>query len=110
MGEKLIQAGNAVSAFTGVTLLVLAGYRFRFGAWGIEEVIALGFLAVAVVASYRAVAVRSGPRVNAVGTVALFAAAVAAYGGGVNFGVDPAMTVGQALFAIAVAYFLIQRF
>jgi len=78
--------------------------------WGIEAAVALGSLAVAVVASYRSVAVHSGQRVDAIGNVALFAAAVAAYGGGVNFGVEPALTVGRALFAIAVAYFLIRRY
>lgn len=77
MGEKLVQAGTVFSAFTAVALVVFGGFRVRYGVWSVEEALVLLFLAVAVVASYRSVAVHSGPRVNAVGTIALFTIAVA---------------------------------
>jgi hypothetical protein len=109
MGTRLIQAGNALTGFVAVALVVFGVYRLRFGVGTVEEMVGLAFLAVTVVASYRSLAVHSGPTVNAVGNIALFTAAVASYGGGLNFGIDPAFTVGQALFAIAVAFFFIQR-
>ena len=109
MGERTIQAGTALTGFLGVALVVFGGYRLQTGVGTVEELIALTFLAVTVVAGYRSVAVDSGPRVNAMGNTALFVAAAAAYGGGVNFGIDPALTVGQALFALAVGYFLVRQ-
>jgi hypothetical protein len=68
----------------------------------------LALLGIAVVAGYHSFTMHSGPRVNAVGNTALFVAGAAAYGGGVNFGFNPALSVGQALFAIAVGYFLVR--
>ncbi|MFB6221475.1 MAG: hypothetical protein ABEH90_08560 [Halolamina sp.] len=110
MRERLVQAGNALSGFVAVALVVFGAYRLRFGVGTVRETVALAFLAVTVVASYRSLAVHSGPTVNAVGNTALFAAAVTAYGGGINFGIPPALTAGQALFAIAIAYFFIRRY
>jgi len=109
MGDRTVDVGTALSGFLGVALVVFGGYRLRYGTGTVEELITLVFLAVAVVASYRSFAVDSGPRVNAMGNTALFTAAVAAYGGGVNFGIDPALTVGQALFAMALGYFLVRQ-
>lgn len=103
-----MRAGNALTAFVGIALVVFGGYRLRYGAGTVEELIALVFLAVAVVAGYRSLAVHSGPQVNAIGNTALFVGGAAAYTGGVSFGVDPVATAGQALFAIAVAYFLVR--
>lgn len=108
MGEKLVAVGTALSAFVAIALVVFGVYRLRDGTGSVDEAIGLCFLAVAVVASYRSFAVHSGPQVNAIGNTALFAGAVGAYGGGLSF--NPAMMVGQALFAIAVAYFLLRRF
>lgn len=110
MGDRLVQAGNAFTAFVGVALVAFGGYRVHDGSGTVEELLALAFLAVAVVAGYRSLAIHSGPRINAVGNTALFLGAVAAYGGGVNFEIGPAATAGQALFAIAVAYFLVRLY
>ncbi|GAB7094619.1 hypothetical protein JCM30237_17720 [Halolamina litorea] len=108
MGDRLVQAGTALTGFAGVALVVYGGYRVRSGAGTMEELLALAFLAVAIVAGYRSMAVHTGPRINAVGNTALFLAAAAAYGSGVNFDIGPVATAGQALFAIAVVYFLIR--
>ena len=108
MGKRLVRAGNVLAAFVAVAIVVYGGYRVRYGAGSVEELLALGSLAVAVVAGYRSVAIHSGPRVNAVGNAALFLGGGAAYTGGVRLGVGPAATAGQALFAIAVAYFLVR--
>ena len=108
MGERSIQAGTAVTGFLGVALVVFGAYRLRAGAGTVEELIALAFLAVTVIAGYRSLAVHGGPRINAVGNTALFVAGAAAYSGGVNFSFDPAVTAGQALFAIAVGYFFVR--
>jgi hypothetical protein len=109
MGERTVQVGSAVTGFLGVALVVFGGYRLQSGIGTVEELIALTFLGVTVIAGYRSFAVEAGPRVNAMGNTALFVAAAAAYGGGVNFGIDPALTVGQALFAIAIGYFLVRQ-
>lgn len=106
MGERFTQAGTAITGFLGVTLVVFGAYRLRAGVGTVEELIAMAFLAVTVIAGYRSLAVHGGPRINGVGNTALFAGGAAAYGGGVNFGFDPAVTAGQTLFAIAVGYFL----
>ena len=108
MGDRSVQIGTAVTGFLAVALLVFGGYRVRYGTGTVEELLALAFLGVAVVAGYRSLAVHSGPRVNAVGNTALFLAAAAAYGGGVNFDLGPVRTAGQALFLIAVAYFVVR--
>lgn len=108
MGDRLVQAGSAFTAFLGVALVAFGGYRVYYGTGTVEELLALAFLGVAVVAGYRSLAVHTGPRVNAVGNTALFLAAAAAYGGGVNFDVGPVRTAGQALFLIAVAYFVVR--
>lgn len=108
MGDRLVQAGSALTGFVGVALVVFGGYRLQSGSGTMEELIALAFLGVAVVAGYRSLAIHSGPRVNAVGNTALFLAGAAAYGGGVNFDIGPIATAGQALFLIAVAYFVIR--
>lgn len=110
MGERLVQVGNLFTGFVGVTLVVFGGYRVRAGAGTVEELLGLALLAVAVVASYRSLAVYPGSRVNAVGNTALFLGGAVTYTGGVNFGSTPAMTAGQALFAIAVAYFVIRLY
>lgn len=109
MGERIVKVGSALTGFLGVALVVLGGYRLQSGTGTAEELIALAFLAITIVAGYRSLMVDSGPRVNAVGNTALFAAAVAAYGGGVNFGIGAALTVGQALFAMALGYYLVRQ-
>lgn len=109
MGERIVKVGTALTGFLGVALVVFGGYRVQSGTGTVEELTALAFLAVAIVAGYRSFTVDSGPRVNAVGNTVLFVAAVAAYGGGINFGIDAALTVGQALFAIALGYFLVRQ-
>lgn len=109
MGERTVQAGSVLAGFLGVAFVVFGGYRLQYGIGTLEELIALTFLAVTVVAGYRSFAVDSGPRVNAMGNTTLFVAAAAAYGGGVNFGIDPALTVGQALFALALGYFVVRQ-
>jgi hypothetical protein len=108
MGDRLVQAGTAITGFVGVALVVFGGYRLQYGTGTVEELLALAFFGVAVVAGYRSLAIHSGPRINAVGNTALFLGAAAAYGGGVNFGVGPVATAGQALFLIAVAYFVVR--
>jgi hypothetical protein len=108
MGDRLVQAGTALTGFVGVALVVFGGYRLQSGSGTMEELLALAFLAVAVVAGYRSLAIHSGTRINAVGNTALFLGAAAAYGGGVNFGIGAVSTAGQALFLIAVAYFVIR--
>ncbi|MEF8858238.1 MAG: hypothetical protein V5A38_04860 [Halolamina sp.] len=110
MGERVVQVGSALSVFIAVALVVFGAYRVRYGAGTTDEAVVLLFLAVGVVASYRSLAVHAGPRVNGIGNTALFAGAVAAYAGGTHFGIGPAVTVGQALFAIAVAYFLLRGY
>lgn len=109
MGDRTVQAGGVLTGVLGVALVAFGGYRLQYGTGTVEELIAFAFVAVTLVAGYRSVTVDSGPRVNALGNVALFVAAVATYGGGLNFGVDPALTVGQALFAIALGYFLVRQ-
>ncbi|MFD1524752.1 hypothetical protein [Halolamina salina] len=108
MRDRLAQAGTAFTGFLGVALVVFGGYRVRYGTGTVEELLALAFLGVGVVAGYRSLAIHSGPQVNAVGNTALFLGAAAAYGGGVNLGVDAVATAGQALFVIAVAYFVVR--
>ena len=108
MGERFNQAGTVVTGFLGVAIVVFGGYRFQNGAGTLEELIAFAFLGIAVVAGYHSFTMQSGPRVNAVGNTALFVAGAAAYGGGVNFGLDPALSVGQALFALAIGYFFVR--
>ena len=108
MGNRLVQAGTVLTGFVGVALVVFGGYRVQYGIGTVEELLALAFLAVAVVAGYRSLAVHSGPRINAVGNTALFLGAAAAYGGGVNLGIDAVATAGQALFLIAVVYFAVR--
>lgn len=108
MGDRLVQAGTAITGFVGVALVVFGGYRLRYGTGTVEELLVLAFLGVAVVAGYRSLAIHSGPRINAVGNTALFLGGAVAYGGGVNFDVGPVATAGQALFLIAGAYFVIR--
>lgn len=110
MGERLVRAGTVLTGFAGVALVVFGGYRVQYGTGTVKELLALGFLAVAVVASYRSLAVHTGSRVNALGNTALFLGAAAMYGGGVNFGIGPVATAGQALFLIAVAYFVLRLY
>ncbi|NHX37097.1 MULTISPECIES: hypothetical protein [Halolamina] len=110
MGDRLVQAGTVFTGFVGVALVVFGGYRVRYGTGTIDELLALAFLAVTVVAGYRSLAVHSGPRVNAAGNTALFLGAAAAYGGGVNSGIGAVATAGQALFLIAVVYFVLRLY
>lgn len=110
MGEQFEQVGNVLTGFLGVALVVFGGYRVRAGTGSPEQLLALAFLAVAVVASYRSLVVHHGSRVNAVGNTTLFLAGTATYTGGINFGIAPAVTAGQALFAIAVAYFVLRLY
>ena len=105
-----MQLGTGLSVFIAVALVVFGASRVRNGTGTIDEAVPFLFLAVGIVASYRSVAVHTGPLVNAVGNTALFAGAVAATAGGSIFDIGPAMAVGQALFAIAVAYFLLRRY
>lgn len=108
MGDRLVQAGSAFTAFLGVSLVAFGGYRVYYGTGTVEELYALAVLAVAVVAGYRSLAIHAGSKINAVGNTALFFAAAATYGGGVNLDADPVRTAGQALFLIAVAYFVVR--
>ncbi len=110
MGDRLVRAGSVLTGFVGVALVVFGGYRVRYGTGTVEELLALAMLAVTVVASYRSLAVHTGPRVNAVGNSALFLGAAAAYGGGVNFDIGAVATAGQALFLIAAAYFMLRLY
>lgn len=108
MGGRITQAGGVLSAFTGVALVVFGAYSVRSGAATIEQAIAYGLFAVAVVAGYHSLTDDTGSRPDAIGNTALFVGGAAVYSGGVNFAIDPAVTAGQALFAIAVVYFVIR--
>jgi hypothetical protein len=108
MGELSNRVGTGVSVFLGIAPVVFGGYRLQYGTGTVEELFAFTFLGIAIVAGYHSLTMDSEPQVNAIGNTALFVAGVAAYGGGVNFGFGLALAVGQALFAIAVGYFLVR--
>ena len=108
MGELYNQVGSGVTAFLGIALVVFGGYRVQNGLGTIQELVAFVLLGIAIVAGYHSFTIDSEARVNAIGNTALFVAGAATYGGGVNFGVGLALTVGQTLFAIAVGYFLVR--
>ena len=108
MGGLLVQVGSVLSTFLGVSIAVFGGYSAYLGTATAEQATGFGLFAVAVVAGYRSVAVGSGRRVDGVGNVALFLAGAAAYYVGVTLGVGEVAAAGQALFALACAYFVMR--
>lgn len=108
MGSLFVTAGNVLSTFLGVVLLVFGGYSAYWGTVSSELAVAFGVLAVGVVAGYRSFTVRSNHWVDAAVTTLLVFGGALAHFAGVYVGVGLVETVGQALFAIGCVYLLVR--
>lgn len=108
MGGLLVQVGSVFSTFVGVALVVFGSYSAYWGTVSLDQGVAFGFFAVAVVAGYRSFAVRRGHWVDATGTTLLVLAGAGVYAAGVTVGPETLQSAGHALFAMGCAHYVLR--
>mgnify|MGYP000150348278 CR=1 FL=1 len=108
-GSAGLSAGAAVFLACAVAVAGVGGW-YR-GLVPADMAVGAAMLAVGVLASQRTMWLHSAPtEPGALSNAGLFTLAAGAKIGGVEVGVAPLETAGEALFLIAVAYFLVRAY
>ncbi|QZP37390.1 hypothetical protein [Halobaculum magnesiiphilum] len=109
--KRSVDLSTGAAVFLACAAVVAGVGGWYRGTVPVDMAVGAGMLAVGVLASQRTMWLHGSPtEAGALSNAGLFALATGAKIGGVDLGIAPMETAGEALFLIAIAYYLVRAY